>query len=96
MSSQTMNLTPNNGKSGFQIHLDYGSLKHVKRIIGESKGFCYQDISFDCFETPLKFNGINYAWWLDRNGNKQYFLDGAHLNTSVSKEHVCVALPNYL
>ena len=33
-------------------------------------------MQYECFSAPLKFNGIKYAWWNDRQGNEQYFWAG--------------------
>ena len=64
--------------------LDYGSdINQVKKMVENSRGSCYQDIIYDCYEAPLSTNGINYGWWLDNHGKRQYFLDGAYQNTTM-------------
>ena len=64
--------------------LDYGSdLAQVKKLVENSRGLCYQEIIYDCYEAPLSTNGINYAWWLDNQGKRQYFLNGAYQNATM-------------
>lgn len=41
-------------------------------------------IKYDCNYAPFEFNGIQYAWWNNRNGNPQYYWAGR--NASV---HTC-------
>ena len=46
---------------------------------------CYQDLSYNCFLAPLKFEGIDLGFWKDKNGDKQVFFNGAH----TAGEHIC-------
>ena len=45
---------------------------------------CILLLQYNCVDAPLKFNGITYSWWNDKNGNQQFFWSGS--NTSV---HIC-------
>merc|ERR1719203_1044932 len=38
--------------------------------------FCHQTLSFKCFGSPLKIGSKNIGYWLDRQGDPQYFFDG--------------------
>merc|ERR1711892_443611 len=45
---------------------------------------CDQNIRYDCLLSPLMDEGINLAFWLDKNGEEQVYWDGAHFG-----EHSC-------
>lgn len=34
----------------------------------ELSAVCVQDFSFNCFLAPLLDDGVNHAWWVDKNG----------------------------
>ncbi|CAG0890462.1 unnamed protein product [Darwinula stevensoni] len=39
---------------------------------------------YDCLSTALTTGNINYAWWVDRHGEPQYYWDG-----SKAGQHIC-------
>ena len=41
---------------------------------------CTQSIEFGCHLAPLRFDDVNYGWWLDRLGNSQQFLQNTEYN----------------
>ena len=43
-------------------------LQQILSLI-ELSAVCIQDFNYNCFLAPLQDEGINHAWWLDRNGN---------------------------
>ena len=45
---------------------------------------CSQSIRFGCFLAPLKFEGISFGWWLDKNSVPRYYFSGDHPN-----DHIC-------
>ncbi|XP_046632041.1 contactin-associated protein-like 2 isoform X2 [Daphnia pulicaria] len=45
---------------------------------------CRQSIKYECYSAPLQFDGIEYSWWNDRNGNEQYYWHGNDNST-----HMC-------
>ncbi len=59
------------------------SLQQLINLINLS-GSCSQYIEFDCILAPLSDDGIDYGTWLDRNGDKQVYFDGAYYG-----EHRC-------
>ena len=68
------------------LDLNYGSLEQVKHLIANSRGSCYQEITLDCLNSPIRIDGTNYVWWLDNEGKRQYFIDGAYQNAT---KHIC-------
>ena len=68
----------------------------MRRLISESRGSCWQDLTFDCKALTYNLNGLPKAWWLDRNGGSQYFFDGAFENTT-SKSYClnCTCVGNH-
>ena len=45
---------------------------------------CEQSIQYDCLDAPLRNRGIDYGFWLDREGSAQVYWDGAN-----GGNHVC-------
>jgi contactin associated protein 1 len=41
-------------------------------------------LQYECYSAPLQFDGIEYSWWNDRNGNEQYYWHGSDNST-----HMC-------
>ena len=67
----------------------------MSKLITESRGSCWQDLTFDCNALTYSSNGIPKAWWLDRNGASQYFFDGAFENTTKINCQNCKCVGNY-
>ena len=67
----------------------------VMKLISKSRGSCWQDLTFDCKAVNYSFNGIPKAWWLDRNGAKQYFFNGAFENTTNLDCQNCKCVGNH-
>ena len=67
----------------------------MSKLISESRGSCWQDLTFDCNALTYSLNGIPKAWWLDRNGASQYFFDGAFENTTKVNCQNCKCVGNY-
>ena len=45
---------------------------------------CSQSIRFGCFLAPLKFEGVSFGWWLDKNSDPRYYFSGDHPD-----DHIC-------
>ncbi len=45
----------------------------------------YVGIQYECYSAPLQFDGVEYSWWNDRNGNEQYYWHGSDNST-----HMCL------
>lgn len=53
---------------------------------------CTQQIKIDCFSVPLEYNGVQYAWWVDRRGSPRYFWSGNQSNAMAvdrRSNHTC-------
>ncbi|CAG0896084.1 unnamed protein product [Darwinula stevensoni] len=72
------------------------SMEQITALINQS-ATCLQQISveelvhespsrqqYDCISAALNFGDTPYAWWLDRNGQPQYYWDGANAG-----KHLC-------
>ncbi|CAG0885541.1 unnamed protein product [Darwinula stevensoni] len=59
------------------------SVKQMNALIERSES-CKQEIRYDCYSTALTVSGTNYAWWVDRHGEPQYYWAGSHAG-----KHVC-------
>ena len=57
--------------------------EQIKALIELSES-CSQQIAYDCFLSPLQDEGIDYAYWVDINGENQIYWTGEHFG-----EHVC-------
>ena len=58
-------------------------IEQIQSLIDLSET-CNQPIRYDCFLSPLQEEGVNLAFWLDRNEDVQYYWTGSHHG-----EHVC-------
>jgi len=58
-------------------------MKQIESLIQWSES-CTQDIGFECFMSGLQIQGIDYGFWLDRNGESQIYWTGSHHG-----QHVC-------
>ncbi|CAG0889760.1 unnamed protein product [Darwinula stevensoni] len=61
----------------------HASMKQMQALIEQSES-CEQKIRYDCFSTALTTSNTDYAWWVDRHEEPQYYWAGAHAG-----EHVC-------
>ncbi|CAG0888668.1 unnamed protein product [Darwinula stevensoni] len=61
----------------------HASMKQMQALIDRSES-CKQQIRYDCFSAALTTSGTNYAWWMDRRGDPQYYWEGSHAG-----EHTC-------
>ncbi|XP_057368460.1 uncharacterized protein LOC130689541 [Daphnia carinata] len=52
----------------------YASERQIAALIQLSSS-CTQNISYHCRNTPLNYNGIAYAWWNGKDGQKHEFSD---------------------
>ncbi|CAG0893481.1 unnamed protein product [Darwinula stevensoni] len=59
------------------------SMEQMTALISQS-ATCLQQISYDCISAALNFGDTPYAWWLDRNGQPQYYWDGENAG-----KHIC-------
>ncbi|XP_046640282.1 uncharacterized protein LOC124323313 [Daphnia pulicaria] len=59
------------------------SLKQITALTQLSSD-CRQSIKYECYSAPLQFDGVEYSWWNDRNGNEQYYWNGSDNST-----HMC-------
>ncbi|CAG0885542.1 unnamed protein product [Darwinula stevensoni] len=59
------------------------SMKQMQALIEQSES-CEQEIRYECFSAPLRASNIDYAWWMDRHGEPQYYWVGSHAG-----EHLC-------
>ena len=66
-------------------------------LLKESSGSCWQDLTFDCKALTYSMTGIPKGWWLDKNGRKQYFFNGAFENTSnfTNCQNDCKCIDNH-
>ena len=69
----------------------------IRELISESRGSCWQDLTIDCKALTYGLTGIPNAWWLDRNGRRQYFFNGAFENTSnfTNCQNNCKCIDNH-
>ena len=67
----------------------------MRRLMYDSRGSCWQDLTFDCKALTYGLTGVPNAWWLDRNGASQYFFDGAFENTTKSYCQNCSCVENH-
>ena len=67
----------------------------MRRLMYDSRGSCWQDLTFDCKALTYGLTGVPNAWWLDRNGASQYFFDGAFENTTKINCQNCKCVGNY-
>ena len=58
-------------------------MKQIESLIELSES-CQQDIVYKCFMSALQKQGIDYGFWLDRNGDSQVYWTGSHHG-----QHVC-------
>ena len=58
-------------------------MKQIESLIQWSES-CTQDIVYECFMSGLQIQGIDYGFWLDRNGDSQIYWTGSHHG-----QHVC-------
>ncbi|CAG0893114.1 unnamed protein product [Darwinula stevensoni] len=59
------------------------SLRQMAALIDQSE-YCEQQIAYGCFSSALNSLDVQYAWWVDRHGDPQYYWDGSHAG-----EHIC-------
>jgi len=60
----------------FQLDVTYsGSIGQISTL-KDISDTCYQQITFDCFLSPLDVNGDPVGVWLDKDGNEQVYFDG--------------------
>ena len=59
------------------------SFDQIKALIELSES-CSQLIRYDCFASPLVDEGINYGYWMDKNGKTQIYWTGSNYG-----QHVC-------
>ncbi|XP_045028722.1 uncharacterized protein LOC123471449 isoform X2 [Daphnia magna] len=50
----------------------YASDRQIEALIQLST-YCHQNIMYHCRKTPLNFDGIAYAWWNDKDGERHEF-----------------------
>ena len=41
----------------------------------------------DCIGVPLEYNGVQYAWWVDRRGLPRYFWSGNQSDSMAAVDH---------
>ena len=58
-------------------------MEQIKALIQLSNG-CSQDIEYQCFLSVLQNNGVDFGYWLDRNGDSQIYWTGANYG-----QHLC-------
>ena len=58
-------------------------MEQIQSLIELSKS-CSQEIKYECFLSALREEGIDFGFWLDRNGDSQIYWSGSHYG-----EHVC-------
>ena len=59
------------------------SFDQIKALIELSES-CSQLMRYDCFASPLVDEGINYGYWMDKNGETQIYWTGSNYG-----QHVC-------
>ena len=62
------------------------SIEQIKTLIELSES-CSQSIRYDCFASALEDGGVNYGYWVDRNGQDQIYWTGANYGNHVCKCH---------
>ena len=62
------------------------SMEQIKTLI-ELSDSCSQPIRYDCFASSLQDEGINYGYWLDKNGEDQIYFIGSNYDTHVCSCH---------
>ncbi|XP_057368213.1 uncharacterized protein LOC130689201 [Daphnia carinata] len=64
------------GRGCYSRKINYGaSSRQVAALIALSEE-CQQSITYECISAPLQFNGVDFSWWDDKNGESQYFWSG--------------------
>ena len=43
---------------------------------------------YNCNYAPFEFDKVPYAWWIDRDGNSQYFWAGSNAG-GLPRKHFC-------
>jgi len=61
-------------------------MKQIESLIELSES-CQQDIVYNCFMSALQKQGIDYGFWLDRNGDSQVYWTGSHHGLHVCSCH---------
>ena len=62
------------------------SMEQIKTLI-ELSDSCSQPIRYDCFASSLQDEGINYGYWLDKNGEDQVYFTGSNYGNHVCSCH---------
>ena len=58
-------------------------MEQIQSLI-ELSNTCSQEITYNCFLSPLQDEGVNYGFWKDKNGEDQIYWTDSHFG-----EHVC-------
>ena len=58
-------------------------MEQIQSLI-ELSNTCSQEINYECFLAPLQEEGVNFAYWLDKNGDSQIYWTDSHYG-----QHVC-------
>ena len=58
-------------------------MEQIQSLI-ELSSSCSQRIRYDCFLSPLEEDGVNFGYWIDTNGDNQYYWTGSNYG-----KHVC-------
>ncbi|CAG0903155.1 unnamed protein product [Darwinula stevensoni] len=74
MESTEIDHCPDPGCYSRRITYD-ASIKQVHALIELSKS-CEQQIRYNCYPTAQTTGDTNYAWWVDRHGDPQYYWNG--------------------
>merc|ERR1712141_863609 len=62
------------------------SMEQIKTLI-ELSDSCSQSIRYDCFASSLQTEGVNYGYWIDKNGEDQIYWTGANYGNHVCSCH---------
>ena len=62
------------------------SMEQIKTLI-ELSNSCSQPIRYDCFASSLQTEGVNYGYWIDKNGEDQIYWTGANYGNHVCSCH---------
>ena len=76
-------------KGCFEHKVEYLSdsvVAQMKALTGISYA-CSQEFIYNCYLAPLEYNGNEFGWWVDKNGNNQYFFHGN--GSEVNQTHTC-------
>ena len=86
-SEQKIEVTHCNDPGCYARQIVYdASMEQIKTLI-ELSDSCRQTIRYDCFLSPLQDEGVNYGYWVDKNGDDQIYFIGSNYDNHVCSCH---------